>query len=277
MFTFWDIALIVVVSVMGCAIAYVRDPEHKAFVLMLPFPFTLATLALGRPVDATNVLAIVPSFGFTFGVWLLHVRCRLPILAAISLSTLAYLLAGAGLNRIVPASHGVFWFSVAGVFVGGLLLIRSLPFRAEPRHRTPLPVWIKLPAIALVITVLVALKQHLGGFMTMFPMVGTVAAYEARHSLWALVRRFPWVVVMVAPMMGIVRLAQDSLGIHGALFVAWLPLLLALWFLRHRYGRPEPADTARDPANPADGPIKTAPAVMAHARECWKKQAYTGE
>ena len=49
MFTFWDIALIVVVSVMGTAIAYVRDPEHKAFVLMLPIPFTLATAAI--PLD----------------------------------------------------------------------------------------------------------------------------------------------------------------------------------------------------------------------------------
>lgn len=259
MFTFWDIALIVVVSVMGTAIAYVRDPEHKAFVLMLPFPFTLATLALGRPVDATNVLAIAPSFGFTFGVWLLHARWRLPILAAIPVCALAYLLVGTGLNRVVPASHGVFWLSVAGIFVCGLLLIRYLPFRAEPRHRTPLPVWIKLPAIALVITLLVVLKQHLGGFMTMFPMVGTVAAYEARHSLWALVRRFPWVAVMIAPMMGIVRLAQDALGIYGALLAAWLPLLLALWLLRHRYGRPEPATVACPSAYPADRSDRTDP------------------
>lgn len=54
MFTFWNIASIVVVSVMGTAIAYVRDPEHKAFVLMLPFPFTVATLALGRPVSGRS-------------------------------------------------------------------------------------------------------------------------------------------------------------------------------------------------------------------------------
>ncbi len=252
MFSFWDIALIVVVSVMGTAIAYVRDPEHKAFVLMLPFPFTLATLALGRPVDATNVLAIAPSFGFTFGVWLLHARWRLPILAAIPICVLAYLLVGAGLNRVVPASHGVFWLSVAGVFAGGLLLIRYLPFRFEPHHRTPLPVWIKLPAIALVIALLVVMKQQLGGFMTMFPMVGTVAAYEARHSLWALVRRFPWVAVMVAPMMGIVQLTQQALGIHGALLAAWAPLLFALWLLRHRYGRPGRVNVACDSVNPTD-------------------------
>lgn len=245
MFTFWDITLIVVVSVMGTAIATVRDPEHKAFVLMLPFPFTLATLALERPVDATNVLAIVPSFGFTFGVWWLHTRWRLPVLMAIPACALTYLLVGMGLNRVVPASDGMFWLSAIAVVTGALLLIRFLPYRSEPHHRTPLPVWIKLPAIALVITILVVVKQQLGGFMTMFPMVGTVAAYEARHSLWALVRRFPWVAAMVAPMMAIVRLTQNSLGIHGALFVAWWPLLLTLWLLRDRYGKPLPCRAAQ--------------------------------
>ena len=42
--TRWDIALIVVVSIMGTTVAYVRHPERKAFVLMLPTP-----LALGWP------------------------------------------------------------------------------------------------------------------------------------------------------------------------------------------------------------------------------------
>ena len=51
-----DIALIAAVTTMGVAVAYFHNPEHKATVLMLPVPFTLATLAVGRPIDATNVL-----------------------------------------------------------------------------------------------------------------------------------------------------------------------------------------------------------------------------
>ena len=85
----WDIALIFAVSVMGTAVAYLRHPEHKAFVLMLPVPFTLATLALDRPIDATNVLAMGLLFGFTIGVWGLRVRLRVPILAVIPVCAFA--------------------------------------------------------------------------------------------------------------------------------------------------------------------------------------------
>jgi len=48
-FGVWDALLIAVVSIMGTAIAYLRHPKHKAFVLMLPVPFTLAMLALAPP------------------------------------------------------------------------------------------------------------------------------------------------------------------------------------------------------------------------------------
>ena len=71
-----DIALIAAVTTMGVAVAYFHNPEHNATVLMLPVPFTLATLAVGRPVDATNVLGIPALFGYTFLVWLLRQRLR---------------------------------------------------------------------------------------------------------------------------------------------------------------------------------------------------------
>ena len=61
--TLADLALIVTVTAMGVAVAYLRNPEHKATVLMLPVPFTLAMLAVGRPIDATNVIAIPALFG----------------------------------------------------------------------------------------------------------------------------------------------------------------------------------------------------------------------
>jgi hypothetical protein len=231
----WDIALIAVVSVMGTAVAYLRHPEHKAFVLMLPVPFTLATLALGRPVDATHVLAMGLLFGFTIGVWALRVRWRWPILAAIAVCAAGYGLAGAGIARRRPAGDAAFWASAALMLVASLALIRALPYRAEPHHRTPLPIWVKLPVIALVIAGLVAVKQHLGGFMTMFPMVGVVAAYEARNSLWTIVRRIPWVILIMLPAMGSIRLTQERVGLPAALAMAWPVLLTLLWLFRKRY------------------------------------------
>ena len=231
----WDIALIVVVSVMGTAVAYVRHPEHKAFVLMLPVPFTLATLALARPVDATNMLGMRVLLGFTVGVWALHVQWRWPILAAIAVCAAAYCLVGMGIARLRPTGDAAFWCSAVLMLAVSVVLIRALPYRKEPHHRTSLPVWIKMPAIALVIAGIVAIKQPLGGFMTMFPMVGVVAAYEARNSLWTIVRRIPWIILMMIPMMVIIRLTQDWIGLPAALALAWPVLLVLLWALRNSY------------------------------------------
>lgn len=250
----WDIALIVAVSIMGTAVAYLRHPERKAFVLMLPIPFSLAFLAVGRPLDATNVLAMVPMFGFTLGVWGLYARTRLPIVPAIALGVAGYVAAGIALARLTPPGEPAFWGATALVAILALALIRWLPYRAQPHHRTPLPLWIKLPAIALVVTGVVLLKRQLGGATTMFPMVGVVAAYEARHSLWTMVRRLPWVMLMMTPVMALMRLVQEPLGAIGALALGWILLLVLLWTLRARYhtGDAVAAFTLSDPTDPSD-------------------------
>lgn len=231
----WDIALIVGVSLMGTVVAYVRSPERKAFVLMLPVPFTLATLSLGQPVDATNVLGMGVLFGFAIGVWALHVRCHWPIVAAIAVCAVGYCVVGAGIARLHPAGDVAFWGAAALLLALSLALIRALPYRAAPHHRTALPVWVKLPAIALVVAGVVLIKQSLGGFMTMFPMVGVVTTYEARHSLWTIVRRIPWIILIMLPVMGFIRLTQARLGLPLALALAWPLALTLLWVLRNRY------------------------------------------
>ncbi len=233
----WDVALIVVVSAMGTAVAYLRHPEHKAFVLMLPVPFTLATLSLGRPVDATNVLGLGALFCFSIGVWALHVRLHWPILTAIAVCATGYCAIGAAIMRLHLTGDAAFWGSATVMLAAALALIRALPYREEPHHRTPLPVMIKLPAIACVIATLIMLKNHLGGFMTLFPMVGVVAAYEARNSLWAIVRRIPWIALLLVPMMSLMRLTQNRIGLLTALAVAWALFLVLLWMLRFQYGR----------------------------------------
>ena len=231
----WDIALIAVVSVMGTAVAYLRNPQHKAFMLMLPVPFSLATMSVGQPVDATNVVGIAVLFLFSAGVWFLHARLRWPIVPVILLCAIAYCLIGSGLARLLPKGNLAFWAAIAIVGLIALLLIRSLPHLEEPHYRTPLPVWIKLPAIALIILGIVAIKQQLGGFMTAFPMVGTITAYEARHSLWTILRRIPWIMILILPMHSVMRLTQDHIGVGGALLVGWPVFLFFLWLLRKQY------------------------------------------
>jgi hypothetical protein len=120
------------------------------------------------------------------------------------------------------------------VFALALALYVTLPARAEPGHRSPLPVWIKAPLIAAVVVALVALKQALHGFVTAFPMVGLVASYEARHSLWTVWRHLPPIVLSFTPMLIAMRMTQTGAGVGWALAVGWAAYLAALTPLLRR-------------------------------------------
>jgi len=235
-FSVWDILLITLVPAQATLLAYLYQPKWKAFLLSLPIPFTLAVLALGRPVDATNALALLLMVGFTHAVRLLYTRTGVPIIPAIVVSALVYCGAGAMLLPVIPTDGGTFWAAAIGAFAVSAVLYRLTPYRAEPGHRTPLPVWIKYPAIFAVILFLVCIKSWLGGFLTMFPMVGTISAYEARHSLWTICRQMPVFSMPMILMLATLRLAQPELGIGPAIILGWivfvtglLPLTWRMW------------------------------------------------
>jgi len=227
-FTNWDVVLIVAVSLQATVMAYLPLPRLKAFAYVLPVPFTIASLALGRTIDATNVMGVLLLFAYVQGVRLLHQRLRLPIVAAIAIAALSYAAIGWILAPVVPPSGAAFWVLVALTFLISLGLYRLLPHRDEPSHRTTLPVYIKLPIIAGVIVLLVLAKEQLQGFMTLFPMVGVVGAYEARHSLWTMGRAIPtWMIAMV-PLLSVIRVAQPALGLPLALALGWVAFLCVL-------------------------------------------------
>ena len=239
MFGPWDLALIVAVTLLSLVPAYVRHPAHKTVGMMLPIPFTLAVLAVGEPVNASNVLGVCVMFLFKMMVWALHAKARAPILFAIGVAMLTYGAVSTLLHGPWLQSEVVFWAAVAMVLSLAALGAVALPARTEPASRTPLPVWIKLPAIALVVTMLVLAKDHLGGFVTTFPFVGSVTAYEARRSLWMNVRRIPWLALAVVPMMAAIHLTQGALGLGGALAVGWI-VLLSCFVLMRRYDADSP-------------------------------------
>jgi len=229
-----DIALVLVVTTMGVVVAYLRNPEHKAHVLMLPVPFTLTTLALGRPIDCINILAIAGNFGYTILVWLLHERLRLPILAAIAVSVSGYCLLGAALVQGGPAGGTAFWTALVATLIAGAMILASLPDREGRHHRTPLPLWAKTPAVAAVAIGLVAIKHLIGGFTTMFPLVGMITAYESRHSLWTIVRRMAWMLLLMPPMLAAIRLLQPHVGLPAATVLSWPVYLAGLWAWHQR-------------------------------------------
>ena len=236
-FGMWDAALLTVVSVQATAVAYLHQPRWKVVVLSVPLPFTLASLALGKPIGATHVAGVLLMVLFTHGVRVLHYKARVPIVAAIVVSAMAYCAAGAALAKALPTTDAAFWIAAASALAAGVVLYTMTPRREEPGHRSPLPLWIKLPIIVCVISVLIVIKQMLSGFMAMFPMVGVVTAYEARHSLHAVCRQIHALMLAFVPMAVTVYLVQDHLGLGPALLAGWCvfaliagPLTWRMWF-----------------------------------------------
>jgi hypothetical protein len=227
-FSAWDLALISVVAVHATALAYLHHPRWKAFLLTLPVPFSLATLAVGARVDTTNVVALMLLLGYTLLVYQLHARWRVPVVVAIVLGAAGFCLAASFLAPRLPRDDVAFWTAAGLVFVLGLVLFRAMPHRPEPGHRGPLPLYLKLPLIAMVVTGLVLLKRELQGFMTMFPMVGVIASYEGRHCLWTLSRQIPVVMLTSLPLMATVRLLTPHWGLGGALAGGWVVFLAVL-------------------------------------------------
>jgi len=240
---FWDILLVVVVSLQATALAYLYDARWKAFILSLPIPFTVASLSVGQPVDSTNVLGLTLLFLFTQGVRVLYARCNVPIVAAIVSSALGYCLIASLLAMLVPRHGAFFWGACAATVALSVYLLKVLPHRDEPGFRTPLPLYIKLPAITVVIVSIVLMKQWLQGFMTVFPMVGLIGAYEARHSLWTMGRQMPVVMLTMTPVIITCAVAQPHIGIGWGLALSWVVLLAILVPLTRRRWAVEAAAT----------------------------------
>jgi hypothetical protein len=241
-FNFWDLALVIVVSLQVTAVAYIHAPRWKALILCMPFPFTIIFLGMGRPMDVTNVLGTVALLLYVHCIRWLHQRLRVPIVLSIALSLVVYCLFSWFIVGLVPATTETFWIGAAVVCLFAAVLHFGLHCRIEQAHRTPLPIWLKLPLIVVVVCLLLLLKESLQGFATTFPMVTVVGAYEARHSLWTLGRQIPIFIMTMIPMMVVVRLTQDHMGLEGAMALGWVAFLAVLLPMMRNHWASQPGD-----------------------------------
>lgn len=237
-FEFWDWMLLIAVTLQSSAIACLYQPKWKALVLSLPIPFTMAAISVNQPINAVNVTGLALWFMFMHGVRILHQNRRWPIVPAIVIMTLVYGLIAMTLVRLIPVSGAAFWIS-GGLLLPLVLWVQSrLPHREEPGYRTPLPLWIKLPIIIVVILVILVLKKQLQGFMTVFPMVSVIAVYEARHSLRTMCRQMPIAIINMAIMFVIIWLVTPWIGLRWAMLPCWVVgLLLVTSFTRWQWAR----------------------------------------
>lgn len=223
-----QLLLIAGVSLQAAALAYIYDPSTKALLYGLPIPFTLSTLAIQRPIDATNVLGLILLLMFTYGIRALHNTMRINIIVSITTCALAYCIVGYLLAIVIPPSPNAFWASSLGVFTLGMLLFLTIPPKEETGHKSSLPLWIKLPVIVIVVVALMNIKDSLHGFTTVFPMVGVIGAYESRHSLWTLGRQIPRLILTLVPLMVTTQLLTPALGLPTSLALGWVVFLAIL-------------------------------------------------
>lgn len=224
----WDLALIATVTAMVAVMAVLRTPRRKALVLTFPVPFTIAALALGRPIDVTHVAALPLLLAYTLGVWALHREAGLHLVASIVASATGFVMVASALNRTLPRTDESFWLAVIGTALAAVALLRVLPVKAEPAVRRDLPLAVKLPIVLATVTFLVWIKDLLGGFMTLFPMVGVLASYENRAGLWSNARQIPVVMLTMLPLMVVSRWTETQVGLPASLAIGWFAFSLAL-------------------------------------------------
>lgn len=240
----WDFALIVCVSLQATAMAYVRLPRAKALLYCLPVPFTCASMALNKPIGATHVLGLMLSVLYMHSVRWLHYSLRVPILMAIAAGATGYCGVGITLAGCIPNTQAVFWLALFVNALVGIVLLATMREKDEQAYRSPLPIGLKLAIMTAVIAALVMLKQCLIGFMTGFPMMGVVAAYEARKSLWTLARQLPILMIAMVPLMAICRVAEPRLGIGLALGLGLLAWAATMMLFAKRWWPRAGANTA---------------------------------
>lgn len=230
----WDLALLLVVSLQVTAMAYLPHPRWKALALALPFPFTTIALGQGHPINVTHVLALLVLMVYYHTIRLLH--RRLPIVPSIGLGLGLYVLSSRILLSVVPIQPASFPICVGMIGLLAIALFVWQPPRSEPHHRTPLPVYLKLPTVIAVVGLLIYLKSTLQGFATLFPLVGVVGLYEARKGLWSVCRQAPVFALGMCALLTAAYITQPLLGLPAALSIGWgmyliimLPLTLRMW------------------------------------------------
>jgi hypothetical protein len=123
----------------------------------------------------------------------------------------------------LPTQEWFFLLICALDFGLGLLIFQKQSYRHGVRHKTPLPVYIKAPAVAAVVAMLMVIKKILGGFATSFPMMNSIVSYESRHSLGDQCRQLP-LFLIAGPFMFIV-MRYTELLLH---FNRWIVLAIGV-------------------------------------------------
>lgn len=236
LFSFWDILLLVVVTTLGTAVAYMHRPILKALAITLPLPFTVASMAVGKPLGIQNLGGLLLLAVYTYGVYFLYRKLRVPIIISIIVSAAVYCLLGSLLASRLPQDAAAFWYGLAVTVCVALLLALFSPPRLEEGQRAIMNPVLKVIIILTVVTTVIMLKKYMQGFITVFPMVGVIASFESRKCLWTLCSQIPIIILSIGSLVATCYIFQPVIGLGWGIAVGWasfVTVLVALQYL-HR-------------------------------------------
>lgn len=231
--------LVAAVTFMSCGMAYIRDARLKALLYALPLPLTASTIVSGIPYEATHVTGQLIIWCMIWLCWYLHASRRIGIMAVIGVTLLIYMATVLALSSIIPRwgeewEAWIFYGIVIFQFCLAALLLRILPEKNDPGHRSSLPVYLKCAIIFVIVCCVVAARDYLRGFMVSFPYITTFGLYESRHSLYTFAWRNSYFMLAIMPAMAVFRrLFPDVAGIGWALVGLWC-VYLPLYFIINR-------------------------------------------
>ena len=213
-FSFYDWLLIFMVTALGTLSAYLKDPQLKAVTATIPIPCGFAYIAVGLPMGAANAISGFMCFLYVHIVRILHYKVKVPIVPSIIMGLAFFVALGTFLMPRIPNTEP--WFIGACLFdlIVGIVVFQTQTYKAGVRYKTPLPVYIKAPAIAGVVSGLMLIKRLMGGFCTSFPMMNSIVSYESRYSLGDQCRQLPLFLIAGPFMFAEMRYLEIGLGLN---------------------------------------------------------------
>ncbi|MBP5247101.1 MAG: hypothetical protein J6Z31_04515 [Fibrobacter sp.] len=248
-FAFYDWLLVIVVTALGTLSAYLKDPQLKAVTATIPIPCGFAYIAVGLPMGAANAIAGFMCLLYVHIVRFLHYKVKVPIVLSIAAGLAFFIALGTYLMPRVPDSEAFFIGVCIFDCLLGIFLFQMQSYKPGVHYKTPLPVYIKAPAIAFVVSGLMFIKRLMGGFCTSFPMMNSIVSYESRYSLNDQCRQLP-LFLIAAPFMFVeMHFIETRLGLnHWIVLLCGYALFAAIYWplnqeLRRRVKAAEDAES----------------------------------
>ena len=238
-FGFYDWLLVFMVTALGTLSAYLKDPQLKAVTATIPIPCGFAYIAVGLPMNTENAVSGFMCMLYVHIVRILHYKAKVPIVPAIIAGLAFFVCLGTFLHSRIPEGEAYFIGACLFDLIIGIIFFQKQKYKSGVRYKTPLPVYIKAPAIAGVVSGLMLIKRLMGGFCTSFPMMNSIVSYESRFSLGDQCRQLPLFLIAGPFMFVTMRYVEIGFGLNHwlVLLIGYIVFALIYWPLNKELKR----------------------------------------